>query len=175
LPLAFYGQWIGEDEAGGLPAKFLGLMGMETWFGTGLGTLRLRGEYANTACNFSRRQPHYDCAYRNFIYPQGYSYRGRPIGHSIDNDSRMVSFGAVLTLEDGSHASVALRRIELNRDDDGPHFVSDVRIEVDNVELRYSRGLGAGRLSLGVGYQDPVLSADSSSRVNGFVNWQQGF
>ena len=31
LPLAFYTQWIGEDEAGGLPSKFIGQFGLESW------------------------------------------------------------------------------------------------------------------------------------------------
>ena len=93
LPVAFYTQWIGEDEAGGLPSKFLGLFGLESWGSTRFGGCRLRAEYADTACKFTREQPAYNCAYRNGIYPQGYTYRGRIIGHSMDNDSRMFSLG----------------------------------------------------------------------------------
>ena len=37
-------------------------------------------EYSDTACNFSREAPKFDCAYRNSIYPQGYTHRGRIIG-----------------------------------------------------------------------------------------------
>jgi capsule assembly protein Wzi len=91
LPLVFYTQWIGEDEAGGLPSKFIGQFGLETWGSSGLGGWRLRTEYSDTACNFSRESPEYGCAYRNAIYPQGYAYRGRIIGHAMDNDSRAES------------------------------------------------------------------------------------
>jgi hypothetical protein len=174
LPLVFYTQWIGEDEAGGLPSKFLGQFGLETWGSAGMGGWRARFEYADTACNFSREQPEFNCAYRNAIYPQGYTYRGRIIGHSMDNDSRMYTLGGIFTLVRGDVVSLTLRRVELNRDG-GPHSISDVPLALDNVELRYSRGVGAGRISLGIGYQDPVDSTESSSPVNGFASWQQGF
>jgi hypothetical protein len=174
VPLAFYGQLIGEDEAGGLPAKFLGLLGLETWGGSHMGNWRLRAEYAGTACNFSREQPLYDCAYRNTNYPQGYTYRGRVIGHSLDNDSQIYTLGGSLVAEDGEVLSLALRRIEINRDGGG-HAISSLPLTVDNVELRYSRALGAGNVHIGVGFTGPGLPTDSSSRVQGFVTWQQGF
>jgi hypothetical protein len=174
LPLAFYTQWIGEDEAGGLPSKFIGLFGLESWGSTPLGGLRLRVEYTDTACNFMREQPEYRCAYLNGLYPQGYAYRGRAIGSSMDNDGRMFTFAGVLTRASGAVLSVAVRKVELNRDG-GDHRISNVRLDLDNVELRYSRVFGAGKISLGIGYQDPAISPESSSRMNGFAIWQQGF
>lgn len=174
LPLAFYTQWIGEDEAGGLPSKFLGLFGLENWHSTRFGALRLRVEYSDTACNFSRESPIFNCAYRNAVYPQGYSYRGRVIGHAMDNDSRMISAGGVLTLPDGEIVSLTVRRMDLNRDGTGTHAISAVPLDLDNVELRYSRGWGGSRISFGMGYDD-YNPADSRSRLHGFVVWQQGF
>ncbi len=174
FPLVFYTQWIGEDEAGGLPSRFLGQFGLETWGSFGFGGWRLRAEYTDTACNFSREVPLFNCAYRNAIYPQGYAYRGRIIGHTMDNDSRMFTLAGFLTRENGDTLAVSVRRVNLNRDG-GEHALSGVPLDVDNVELRYSRGLGAGKISAGIGYEDPPVTADSSSRVHGFVNWQQGF
>jgi hypothetical protein len=173
LPLAFYTQWIGEDEAGGLPSKFMGLFGLETWGSSHVGGYRVRVEYADTTCEFTRQQPQFDCAYRNSVYPQGYSYRGRVIGHAMDNDSRMYSIAGLLTRSNGDVLGLTLRRFELNRNG-GAHAISDVPLDLDNVELRYSRGLGAGKISLGIGYDDPAISADSA-RVHGFALWQQGF
>jgi hypothetical protein len=174
LPLAFYTQLIGEDEAGGLPSKFLGLLGLEAWSSLPLGALRLRAEYTDTACNFSRELPQLGCGYRNGIYPQGYAYRGRIIGHSMDNDSRMYTLAALLNQPNGDTWSLALRRVELNRDGGG-HAISEVPLDVDNVELRHSRGLGAGKVSVAIGYEDPSTRPHSSSGVHGFVSWQQGF
>ena len=173
LPLVFYTQWIGEDEAGGLPSKFIGQFGLETWGSASFGTWRARVEYTDTACNFSREEPEFGCAYRNAIYPQGYAYRGRIIGHSMDNDSRMYTLGGLLTRDNGDVLSFTLRRVELNRDG-GDHAISDVPVDLDNVELRYSRGLGAGKISAGIGYADPAIGPEASS-LHGFVVWQQGF
>jgi hypothetical protein len=174
LPLAVYGQWIGEDEAGGLPSKFLGLFGAEMWTSTALGALRVRVEFADTACNFSRQEKSYGCAYRNGIYPQGYAYRGRIIGHAMDNDSRMSSLNAMLTRPNGDFLSISVRRFALNRDG-GAHAISDVPLDLDNVELRYSRVFGFGKVSVGAGFDDPGDAAGADTSLRGFVSWQQGF
>jgi hypothetical protein len=174
LPLAFYTQWIGEDEAGGLPSKFIGQFGLETWGAISMGSWRLRLEYSGTACNFTRQSPEYGCAYRHPIYPQGYTYRGRIIGDSMDNDSNRYTLAGMLTRVSGDFFSVTLRRVELNRDG-GSHSISGVPLDVDNVELRYSRGLGAGTVSVGLGYESSAMRANSSSGARGFMSWQQGF
>jgi hypothetical protein len=173
LPMSFYTQWIGEDEAGGLPSKFLGLFGLETWDSWRESSWRLRGEYAATACNFSREAPQLDCAYRNGIYPQGYSYRGRIIGHSMDKDRRMYTLAGLLITGRGDVLSLAFRRVEAIRG--GAPIVGGVPAGLDNVELRLSRVSGAGEFSIGVGYQSAGASENSGSRVHGFASWQQGF
>jgi hypothetical protein len=174
LPIAFYTQWIGEDEAGGLPSKFIGQFGLEAWGSSRMGGWRVRAEFNDTACNFSRQTPEFGCAYRNTIYPQGYAFRGRIIGSSMDNDSRMYTLAGILNRPNGDVISLTVRRVDLNRDG-GEHSISDVPVDLDNVELRFSRGLGGGKISVGVGYEDKVIAADSSSRVHGFATWQQGF
>jgi hypothetical protein len=174
LPLAFYTQWIGEDEAGGLPAKFLGLFGVEGWGGGRFGAVRVRLEYADTACMFTSDEPQFGCGYRNSIYPQGYTYRRRVIGHAMDNDSRMLTLGAILTGSGGDVVSLAIRRVELNRDG-GPHSISDAPLTLDNVELRYSRVFGMGKVIAGIGCDDRGPVGDPGSKVRGFITWQQGF
>ncbi len=174
LPLTFYTQWIGEDEAGGLPSKFIGQFGLETWGALGSSGWRLRAEYTDTACNFTRQSPEFDCAYRNSIYPQGYAYRGRIIGDSMDNDGRRFTLAGLLNIANGDFVSVTLRRVEINRNG-GPHTISEVPLDIDNVELRYSRGFWGGKISVGVGYESPATRPDASSGAHGFVTWQQGY
>jgi hypothetical protein len=138
-----------------------------------LGGLRLRAEFADTTCTFTREQPDFNCAYRNAIYPQGYTHRGRVIGHAMDNDSRMYSFGATLSRPNGETYGLTLRKVAVNRDG-GPHAISPVPLDLRNVELRHSRPLGAGRLDAGVGFEDST-SAAFDSKVSGFLTWSQGF
>ena len=175
LPLVFYTQWIGEDEAGGFPSKFLGQFGLEFWGSSPLGGYRLRAEYADTACMFNYASPEFNCAYRHGLYPQGYTYRNRVIGHSLDNDSRMFSVAGLLTRENGDILSVEIRRAKLNRDGDGTHAISEVPADLDNVELRYSRVFGIGNVSIGLGYDDRSSPFETASDFRGFLRWQQGF
>jgi hypothetical protein len=174
LPLAFYTQWIGEDEAGGLPSKFLGQFGLEFWGSSGLGGYRLRAEYSDTTCMFNAEPPEFNCAYRHNIYPQGYAYRGRMIGHSMDNDSRMLSLAGILSRANGDVFSIELRHADLNRDG-GPHAISDTPADLDNVELRYSRVFGFGNVTLGLGYDDYHDAPTLDSGPRGFLIWKQGF
>jgi hypothetical protein len=172
LPLAAYAQFIGEDEAGGLPSKFLALAGGELWGTTRLGAYRVYGEFADSACSFSRSPPEFGCAYRNGLYPQGYTYRGRVIGHSMDQDGRMYSLGATLVRPAGDVVSALVRKTNLNRDGGG-NFVSPVPVEIKNVELRYTRELWSGELGVGLGFDDATAPSDSSSDVRGFLTWRQ--
>lgn len=178
LPLTLYGQFIGEDEAGGLPAKFLGQIGAETWVLTPLGGLRAHLEYADTTCNFTRREPMFDCAYRNSLYPQGYNFRGRSIGHSMDNDGRMYSLGAVLVRPGGDMLSLLVRKVELNRGGftpDSVHTISASPNELKNLELQYNRPFARGELRLGLGYNDYEIEPADAADVTGFIEWRQGF
>jgi Capsule assembly protein Wzi len=174
LPVAFYTQWIGEDEAGGFPSKFIGQFGLEYWGSSPWGGFRLRAEYADTACIFTSATPQFGCAYRHNIYPQGYTYKGRIVGHTMDNDSRMVSAAGLLTRSNGDVLSLTVRRFELNRDG-YDHAISDVPLDIDNVELRYSRVLGAGKIGVGIGFNEPAVPGDAASSVHAFAVWQQGF
>ena len=175
LPVAFYTQWIGEDEAGGFPSKFIGQLGLEFWGSSLLGGYRLRAEYADTTCIFTRENPQYNCAYRHNIYPQGYTYRGRVIGHSLDNDSRMFSVAGLLTRPNGDVLSVELRHAQINRDGTGTHAISSVPTDLDNVELRYSKVFGIGKVSIGLGYDDWSVPDAGDTDVRGYLRWQQGF
>lgn len=167
LPAAFYAQFIGEDEAGGLPSKFLGLLGAEVWGHLALGSYRLRLEYADTACSFMRSEPEFGCAYRNALYPQGYTYRGRIIGHALGADARTYSAGAVLVRPSGESWNVLVRSVESNR-------ASTAAADLTNIELQYARGFSWGELSVGVGVDDHGGPARSGSDARAFIQWRQG-
>ncbi len=167
LPLALYGQFIGEDEAGGLPAKFLGQLGAESWASTPWGALRGHFEYADTSCNFTRSQPMLGCAYRNHLYPQGYTFRGHSIGHAMGGDGRMYSLGSLLVRPNGDSLSVLLRKVELNRDGAASN-------RLKNIEVQYNRPFARGELRLGLGYNDFDIEPADGADFTGFIEWRQG-
>jgi hypothetical protein len=175
-PTALYAQYIGEDEAGALPSKFLGLFGAEVSGGSTLGSWRVRAEFADTTCSFTRSQPQYDCAYRNSLYPQGYNFRGRAIGHELDGDGRMTSIAALLVRPSGTVLSVVARSVELNRDGapDAAHTLSPAGAsELDNIEIQVQASRLGGALTLGVGYDSVSRSATLDSGVRGFVRYSR--
>ncbi|MFO1509898.1 MAG: capsule assembly Wzi family protein [Steroidobacteraceae bacterium] len=168
LPLAFYGQFIGEDEAGGLPAKFLGQLGAESWVSTPWGGVRGHVEFADTSCNFTRSNPMFGCAYRHHLYPQGYTYRGQSIGHALGGDGRMYSLGALLVRPAGDTVSVLLRKADLARGTPTPN-------RLRGVEVEYNRPFARGELRLGLGYNDFDLEPAEGADFTGFVEWRQRF
>lgn len=180
FPLAMYGQLIGEDEAGGLPSKLMGLAGVETWGDSRWGQWRAHAEYADTSCNFSRQEPAFNCAYEHSLYTQGYRYRGRSVGHAMDGDGRMTSFGAVLVDGGGRTWDLTVRKVEVNRDALAPqpaNTVSSLALDLTNIELSHRRNLGPGQLHLGVGFDDYAerLDGGKNSETRGFAQWTFGF
>lgn len=179
LPVAIYGQFIGEDEAGGMPAKFVDQFGLETWGGDGIGSWRARFEYSDTACAPPTNDPLVGCqTYRSNAYPQGYVYRGRILGSSLDNDSRSWTVATMLVRPSGSTYSLTARRLELNRDGqpDPQHATSPLgATDIDQYELQWTAPRFGGTVTLGVGY-DAVTSGSpvSGSGVRGFLRYTRG-
>jgi hypothetical protein len=100
-PWAIYAQATAEDEAGGLPSRYFGQFGGETW-----GTLDTRWfsgqwrahlEYTNTAVDFWTSEPSFGTAYNHGVYQTGYRFEGRALGAGVDGDSEVLSVGLMLS------------------------------------------------------------------------------
>ncbi|MGH8251508.1 MAG: capsule assembly Wzi family protein, partial [Steroidobacteraceae bacterium] len=153
-PVAVYGQGIGEDEAGFLPSKYLGLFGAETWGGWGERSWRVHVEYADTVCGFYESEPQFGCAYRNVIYRDGYQYRDRSIGHALDGDSEQLAAGVMLVESDGSSWELAGQSARINRESANPvHSVATAAARIRSADLYHRRALWGGELSIGIGYE----------------------
>ncbi|MCZ8132984.1 MAG: capsule assembly Wzi family protein [Steroidobacteraceae bacterium] len=160
VPVAVYGQAIGEDEAGFLPSKYLGLAGLESWGQAGRWNWRGYAEYARTSCDFSRREPLPGCAYESSIFTDGYRYRGRAIGHAWDRDGEGWTVGAVATRGAWS-AHLRAHRVDLNALDAGEtHSVAPRRGTLRGIETAASLDLHSARIRAGIGYDET-----SGSRV----------
>jgi hypothetical protein len=168
VPVAVYGQAIGEDEAGFLPSKYLGLAGLESWGRAGRWNWRGYAEYAHTACDFARREPLLGCAYESSIYTDGYRYRGRAIGHAWDRDGEGWTVGAVANRGVWS-AHVRGYRVDLNELDAGEtHSVAPRRGTLRGIEASASVQFQSSRIRAGVGYDDtsgPRVAVDSGAKA----------
>jgi hypothetical protein len=167
VPLALYGQLIGEDEANGWPSRFIGQAGVETWGRSDRlhGNFRVHAEYADTAAAFYDSEPRFDYAYEHFIYKDGYRFRGHPIGDSLDNDSRVLSVGGQLTRDTGNGWSFLLQVGDLNRggSDVNNNTVSARAADLLDFEVGHERALGPGRMDLTLGYRSVEDSDGSAS------------
>ena len=178
IPVALYAQAIGEDEAGLLPSEYLGLAGIEAWGGFGDRSWRAHLEYADTACDFQDDEPTFGCAYRNSIYLDGYQYRDRSIGHSLDGDSEQIAGGLMLVNDDGSNWELALQSANVNRAGANPvHSVATQATRIRSADLYHRRALLGGELSLAIGYEERKSEATGLDQgdVRGLLQWRRDF
>jgi hypothetical protein len=179
-PYAVYSQYIGEDESSYLPAKYLGMLGVEGWKPvTGRGVLKWFAEYANTTCSgLSSRGPYYDCSYNQGRFNvEGYRYRGRVIGHSTDSDAESYALGATFAADNGSWWSLTARTARLNYDGVDPrNTVSAGPARYAAMELGWRGRLLGGTMSVEIGAES--LQPEASERdvePFGFVGWRHEF
>jgi hypothetical protein len=181
FPLALYGQAVGEDEAGGLPFKWMGLAGLETWGGLPgqAGTYRLYAEVAETSLYDSDAPggTAFNTGYEHHIYRTGYRYRGRSLGHTADNDTTLASLGGVVALAQGMTWHGVLRWGRINRDGAGAHPLFPRGAELFGAFLSGTVPTPYGALEAGVELNrlDP-LSASGEAETDGNVymrwSWQ---
>jgi hypothetical protein len=179
-PFALYTHWIGEDEGGGIPQKYTGQFGAETWGGwNALGTYRFYLEWADTMCNFvaykGSENAVPNCAYNHSIYKTGYRYRDRSIAHTFDNDANIFTFGSSLTDNQNNSWLLKLGYGDLNRkgDPDQRNTVAQVKTRYREIELSHRRDIGFGYLHIGAGYdyRKDTLTGIDNGETRLFLEW----
>ncbi len=177
-PSAFYGQLIGEDEAGGLPYKFLGLAGVETSVSFGGAHHRLALEASNTTMEFNQGGSP-NVAYEHPRYPSGYRYRGRPLAASTDNDSELFTLKGLHQFEHGDQLAWSLGRGKINSDGrnlsaPGGNLLSAVAVDLWYAQARYDWRLSdKSTIGLGGQYYNNELAIRGQAIGSGlFMNYQ---
>jgi hypothetical protein len=178
LPYAFYGQYIGEDESGYLPVKYLGQLGLEIWKPlTDGGVVQAFAEYTNTTCSaLSSGGPYYDCAYNQGQFNvEGYRYRGRVIGHTTDSDAESYALGAVYVSARGATWTATLRGSRLNHDGVDPrNTVAPAPADYHALELGWQGALLGGSLAVEVGAESLAPEGlDRDIEPFGFLSWRR--
>jgi hypothetical protein len=177
VPLALYAQAIGEDEAGFMPSKYLGLFGAEGWGEWGNLSWRAHAEYADTACDFLTAPPEFGCAYTSGIYTSGYRYRGRVLGHTIDADGESMGIGLLLVEASGHQWNLLARNVKLNRAGAAPeHSLAARDARVRDLALTHERAVAWGSIKASLGYSDvdsagPVAVGEG---LRGSLTWSHG-
>jgi hypothetical protein len=177
VPLAAYAQGIGEDEAGFLPSKYLGLFGLETWGDLAGGSWRAHVEYADTACDFLSDPPEFGCAYFNLIYTDGYRFRGRPLGHSMDGDGEQLGGGLLYVDPRGRRWEAMARNLKLNRAGVLPgNALADQPARVVDLALVHESDHPWGTIAVSLGYADVEASGAVAVEdgLRGSLTWRHG-
>jgi hypothetical protein len=180
IPAALYMQWTAEDGRGqGVPlGSFLRMIGAEHW-GTIAGlSHRTYIEVAETTAReggFGSSDKKPNTAYNHIVYPTGYRYNGRVMGHSIDGDGRSYSFGSTLVQSAGHTWTISVRLMEIKRDGsfDPRHSLSATPQDRFDFQLTHTRVTKLGRFHFGAGYgyiDDIAFNAESSD-FSGFIRW----
>lgn len=170
FPVAVYGQFIGEDEAGGFPSRFLAQLGGEasgSW--SDRWSWRWFGEVAETSCGFYDSGGVFNCAYNHGIYLDGYRYYGRSIGHGADNDARVASVGLLLLDDAGTRWNLRARYGELNRGGvpDARNNLTPVAEDLASLDVTWSRNFRLGVIEVGAGAE---RTGDTDFR--GYFQWR---
>jgi len=160
LNASIYGQRVGEDEAGGLPAKNASQLGLQLslnnpWF-QGIGFI----EYDNTSTSSSSSR--YNVLYNHGIYQTGYRYQGRSIGSTWDNDSTVTSIGAIGYLNNGDSIEARFSSGELNVDslDSGTssrHSITTEGSRFNLLSAKWQRAFDWGELQIEGRYTDRLV------------------
>jgi len=114
VPASVYGQYVGEDEAGGLPAKNMYLAGVDYASEAYGKPYQLYAEYADTRSSGEVKGVSYD----HFLYTDGYYQQGYPLGHSLGGDAESVSVGGKLWLDSRNFVNTKLQYAKVNQADE---------------------------------------------------------
>ncbi|MGI9272592.1 MAG: capsule assembly Wzi family protein [Woeseiaceae bacterium] len=178
--VGIYGQFIGEDEAGGFPSRFMGQYGVEwssylfdRW------STRAFAEYSATICQFHESSKIYNCAYRHTIYTSGYRYRGLPIGHGADDDAKILALGVLLLDADNTQWRAIFRTGELNSGGfpDSRNSFSPTPQDIVSFDVSHKRAFQFGVIEVGLGFEeiDDAVSGTKTSDGRAYLQWRSSY
>ena len=153
-PLQLYAEAASEDEAGGLPYKWAYLTGIYLPRIFNLERITLRCEYATTHV-----EGHPNVWYRHGIYTDGYTYKGKIIGHHMGTDSKdiFMELSYLIPERDG--------RVSISYDIEEHNLAGAVREKKDEVSLNVSFKLKKNiDLKVSYGYADIKNIANISGK-----------
>ena len=114
IPATVYAQYIGEDEAGGLPAKNMYLAGADYAADMYGKPYQLYAEYADTRTSGESRGVSYD----HVNYTDGYYQQGYPLGHALGGDAESIAIGGRLWLDNRNFVNTKLQYAKVNQADE---------------------------------------------------------
>lgn len=115
--------------------------------------------------------------YRHHIYQTGHRYAGRSLGHSFDNDSKLISLSTTYTRSSGDSYRLSLRTATLNWDGTNRNIVSLTPQKYKSAEFSATNQFDFGRLQANVSVQTKAVTLTQGAlpRFTAGISWQKEF
>lgn len=116
IPVGLYAQYVGEDEAGGLPAKKMYLAGIDYSASLRNMPYQVYAEWADTRTNGKVR----GVSYNHTTYTDGFYQHGYPLAHALGGDAQMISVGGDIRIDFMNRLSGRILFADVNQSDVKP-------------------------------------------------------
>lgn len=137
IPFSLYGQYVGEDEAGGLPSKKMYLAGLDYSSSFKNMPYQLYTEWADTRTNGEVR----GISYNHSTYTDGYYQHGFPLGHAMGGDGQMYSVGGDIRIDPMNRLNGRLLLAKVNQSGRSTNKAFPGKDEIKAIDLTWSHYL----------------------------------
>ncbi|WP_180078361.1 capsule assembly Wzi family protein [Acinetobacter sp. YH12208] len=137
VPMGIYAQYVGEDEAGGLPAKKMYLAGVDYSSSYKNMPFQLYTEWADTRTNGKVQ----GISYNHSVYTDGFYQHGYPLAHAMGGDGQMLSVGGDIRLDSLNRLNARVLLAKLNKSNRATNLAFPQQDELKALDLTWTHYL----------------------------------
>lgn len=139
VPMGIYAQYVGEDEAGGLPAKKMYLAGIDYSSSYKSMPFQFYTEWADTRTNGKAL----GISYNHSTYKDGFYQHGYPLAHAIGGDGQMISLGGDISFDRMNRINARVMFAKLNESNRDTNSAFPEKDELKALDLTWTHYLRA--------------------------------
>ncbi|POU19076.1 hypothetical protein C3420_14195 [Acinetobacter sp. ACNIH3] len=137
VPMGMYAQYVGEDEAGGLPAKKMYLAGVDYSSSYNNMPFQLYTEWADTRTNGKAQ----GISYNHSVYTDGFYQHGYPLAHAMGGDGQMISVGGDIRFDRLNRVNARVLFAKLNESNRTTNLAFPAQDELKAVNVSWTHYL----------------------------------
>ncbi|ODN53650.1 hypothetical protein A9Z54_02960 [Acinetobacter sp. 51m] len=137
VPMGMYAQYVGEDEAGGLPAKKMYLAGVDYSASYNNMPFQLYTEWTDTRSNGSAD----GISYNHHVYTDGFYQHGYPLAHAMGGDGQMISVGGDIRFDRLNRVNARVLFAKLNESNRTTNLAFPAQDELKAVDVSWTHYL----------------------------------
>ncbi|ENV13443.1 hypothetical protein F965_01344 [Acinetobacter schindleri NIPH 900] len=137
VPMGMYAQYVGEDEAGGLPAKKMYLAGIDYSSSYNNMPFQLYTEWADTRTNGKAQ----GISYNHSVYTDGFYQHGYPLAHAMGGDGQMISVGGDIRFDRLNRVNARVLFAKLNESNRTTNLAFPAQDELKAVDVSWTHYL----------------------------------